>query len=355
MEEQKQEVSSQTAVPNRRGLWLSLFFGLAAAVYLYLNHFDPEQWRSIRWDARLAGWLALAIVLLLMRHAAYMLRLRTLTGRIFGWKKAALFVTIWEFSAAVAPTSKGGPLAMFFILLKEGAKAGRATAALLYIIFLDSSFFVFSFPIWWWVFGDRVLMPDSAPEQIRQLASGAFIITYLLMSSLWIFLVVFVFLRPQWGRMGLYWLAGWPILNRRATWLQNTADDFLTSSRELRTLPLRDHVLAIVGTLGSWTCKFAMINCLAIAFYPALPTDLATMAFVYARLNAMFIIMMFTPTPGGSGFAEIALAGFLSDLVPQSIGMVVALVWRSMAYYSYLVMGAIASSWYLSSGSRKQS
>jgi uncharacterized protein (TIRG00374 family) len=159
---------------------------------------------------------------------------------------------------------------------------------------------------------------------------------------------VFVFLRPNWGQVALYKIAQWPILRKRADWLRATADDFHVASRELRTLPLRDHLLAVAGTLGAWTFKFLMINCLALAFYPTLPADFATTAFVYARLNAMFIIMMFTPTPGGAGFAEIALAGFLSDMVPQSIGMIIALVWRTMAYYSYLILGAVASSWYVS-------
>ncbi|MEZ4941465.1 MAG: hypothetical protein R3D58_11365, partial [Saprospiraceae bacterium] len=52
------------------------------------------------------------------------------------------------------------------------------------------------------------------------------------------------------------------------------------------------------------------------------------------------IIMAFSPTPGGAGLAEVALAGFIADFVPAGIGLIIALLWRSMAYYGYLLLGA---------------
>ena len=55
----------------------------------------------------------------------------------------------------------------------------------------------------------------------------------------------------------------------------------------------------------------------------------------------MFIIMAFSPTPGGAGIAEVALTGFIADFVPKGIGLIIALLWRGMAYYGYLPLGAI--------------
>jgi uncharacterized protein (TIRG00374 family) len=109
----------------------------------------------------------------------------------------------------------------------------------------------------------------------------------------------------------------------------------------MRQQNARYHIRVILCALGSWTSKFLMINCLIIAIVPGTPIDGSTQAFIYARLVAMFIIMAFSPTPGGAGLAEIALAGFISDYVPQGIGLVVALLWRGMAYYGYLIAGAL--------------
>jgi len=51
--------------------------------------------------------------------------------------------------------------------------------------------------------------------------------------------------------------------------------------------------------------------------------------------------MAVSPTPGGAGFAEILFGGLLSDYVPGGISLVVASMWRAMAYYFFLLAGAI--------------
>lgn len=87
--------------------------------------------------------------------------------------------------------------------------------------------------------------------------------------------------------------------------------------------------------------RFLLLNALIIAIVPT--TDMHFMAqfALYARLEAMFVIMAFSPTPGGAGFAEFVFGGFLSDYVPRGISLIVALIWRAMAYYSYLLAGVI--------------
>jgi glycosyltransferase 2 family protein len=341
-------LSPSTSRPNIWSIILPLAFGIAASAYLFYNHFDLQQFAAIRWDARACAWIFLAFIFLIIRHLAYMLRLRTLTGKIFSWRKTALFVTIWEFSAAIAPTSKGGPVAMFIILLREGVKAGRATASLLYIMLLDASFFVLSFPIWWLIFGDRVRMPTEAPDAIRHFANSAFYITFGIMIGLFLCLLTFLFIIPSTGQRIMHALSRLPWSTKRKAAIHQLGDDFVTSAAEIRAMPIGYHLRALVGTLGAWTSKFLMINCLVLAIMPSIPLDGSTQLFIYARLISMFIIMTFSPTPGGAGIAEIALAGFLSDLVPQSLGIIIALLWRLMAYYTYVLGGAVASGWYFS-------
>lgn len=144
-------------------------------------------------------------------------------------------------------------------------------------------------------------------------------------------------------------LAKLPLLNRRAERLRQSGNDFVATATMLRLEPWQYHAKAIFGTIGAWTSKFVMINCLILALYPSIPVDVSTQPYIYARLISMFIIMTFSPSPGGAGLAEIALAGFISDFVPQSIGIVVAIIWRLMAYYPYLIIGAVAAGWYFSS------
>ena len=78
-----------------------------------------------------------------------------------------------------------------------------------------------------------------------------------------------------------------------------------------------------------------------IAIVDTTATDFLTQAALYARLETMFVIMAFSPTPGGAGFAEIVFGGFLSDYVPVGISLIIAFMWRGLTYYAYLFAGVI--------------
>ena len=54
----------------------------------------------------------------------------------------------------------------------------------------------------------------------------------------------------------------------------------------------------------------------------------------------MYIVTLFSPTPGGAGIAEIVFGGFLSDYIPATTALVIAFLWRILTYYSYLLAGA---------------
>lgn len=318
---------------------LPVLLGMAAVVYLFYRQFDLAQFRTINWSVQAFVWIGVALLLLLIRHAFYSLRIKTLTG--FSWRKSAELIVMWEFSAALTPTSKGGPFVMLFILTREKLSAGRTAAAVFYTMVCDSGFFVLSLPLLLAIYGPPMLYPGMKSFSDVGLASGTFFVTYGLMVTYWCFLVFLLMVRPRYAKIALDWLAKRDLLKRFAPKLTLLGEEFTLAATELRQQNWRYHLGVIVGTVGAWTSKFIMINCLIIAIVPSTPIDGSTQAFIFARLTAMFIIMAFSPTPGGAGLAEMALVGFISDYVPKGIGLVVALLWRLMAYYGYLLAGSI--------------
>jgi uncharacterized protein (TIRG00374 family) len=68
---------------------------------------------------------------------------------------------------------------------------------------------------------------------------------------------------------------------------------------------------------------------------------------LFARQLILWIMMMISPTPGGSGFAEIILGRYLSDLIPvddvhaNGVSMAMALIWRILSYYPFLIAGVL--------------
>lgn len=320
---------------------LPVLLGMAAVGYLFYSQFDPEKFRSIQWTASAWAWISVALLLLVLRHLSYSFRLYVLTGGHFTFRKCIELIVLWEFSSALTPTSKGGPFVMLFVLTKEKLSAGRTAAAVFYTMVCDSGFFVILLPILLLIYGPPMLYPGMSSFSDGRLASGTFFVTYSMMLVYTSFLVFFLFVNPKAAKALLGWLAKLPLLKKFAAKLTFLGEEFSLAANEMRGQPWSYHAKVILGTLGSWTSKFIMINCIIIAIVPTTPVDGATQAFIYARLVAMFTIMTFSPTPGAAGLAEIALASFISDYVPQGIGLVVALIWRGMAYYGYLLLGAL--------------
>ncbi len=104
---------------------IPVIVGLGVAVWFFLRDFDPAQFRSIRWTGTAFFWIGASVLLLVIRHLFYAFRLRSVTAGALSWRKCIEMIVIWEFSAALTPTSKGGPFVMLFVLTREGLSAGR--------------------------------------------------------------------------------------------------------------------------------------------------------------------------------------------------------------------------------------
>jgi len=62
---------------------------------------------------------------------------------------------------------------------------------------------------------------------------------------------------------------------------------------------------------------------------------------VFARQLIMWVILLISPTPGGSGIAEFIFSDFLGDFIPVGLTAALALLWRVVSYYPYIFIGAI--------------
>ena len=316
---------------------MPVLISVCAVGFLFWYTFDADKFKAIQWDGRAWLWIFASFLLLLLRHFSYALRLRALTDKVLSWTNYLKLVVMWEFSSAITPTSKGGPFVMMFALPKEGISVGRSTAAIMYTMALDAGFFVTMLPLMLSLFGSDMIFPEKVGSG---LASGVFFTTYTLMAAYWICFMVFLFFRPELLRRILRFLSRMPFFKKYGSGMYHLGDDFVVSAKEIKAQPFSVHLTAIVGTVGAWTSKFLMINCIMLGVWPELPLDGQTQAFVFARLVAMFIVLAFSFTPGGAGLAEIGLVTFISDFVPTTIGTVVALIWRGMAFWGYLLAGA---------------
>ena len=87
---------------------------------------------------------------------------------------------------------------------------------------------------------------------------------------------------------------------------------------------------------------FVVVNAILMAFFVLKDTDWATQFLIFARQLIMWIMMLISPTPGGSGFAEFVFKEYLGSFIiggGAGVAIAMAIVWRLITYYPYLFVG----------------
>ncbi len=132
-----------------------------------------------------------------------------------------------------------------------------------------------------------------------------------------------------------------PILRRFRPSMRRVGSDMINSSYRLRTRSWTFWLKSFFATFLSWTSRYWVVNALLVAFW-ASRYSWAEHFVIFGRQLIMWIMMLVSPTPGGSGFAEFVFKEFLVEFIPGTgVAVGIALLWRLITYYPYLIIGAI--------------
>jgi len=320
---------------------LPSILGLGVVVWLMYREFDIAVFRAMQPGIHTAGWLLMAAGMYVLRHMFFAWRLRMVTDGFFSWMASVRLIVLWEFSTAVSPTRVGGAGVALYLLTREGLSGARTIATVLYNMISDTVLFMISLPLLFLVVGPGMIRPG--------LSSLNDVDGY---GMIFLGMVAFIYL------YGMLFFAGlfvWPsaisgLLRRLASlrWLQrwsdvflNTADEMVLTAAAVRKKPVFWHVRIFLATLGAWLCRFAAFPFLFLAFVSTFQPGFYDILTILARGESMHVITSATPTPGAAGVAEYVFGGFFSDYVPLGVAAVIALSWRLLGYYSYLVAGCI--------------
>ncbi|MBL7815519.1 MAG: flippase-like domain-containing protein [Saprospiraceae bacterium] len=320
---------------------LPILLGLGVVAFLVLRNFDFEKIKHIHWSAATFGWIALAFALMVIRHLAFSLRMWVLAQGHFSFVKCIELVMIFEFSLCITPTTAGGAAVSLFVLTQEHLSAARTTTIVLYKVVLDTLFFVGTFPLLFAINGAKVIRPGMESLADGNWESRLFFFSYAGMVSYGLFLFYGLFVNPTLIKRALVGATRLPFLSRFNERMEKLGSEIVLASEDMKNIGWRQHTAAFGATWVAWTCKFLLISCLIFGI------DHPTMTFarevlLYSRLQAMFIIMALSPTPGGAGIAEGLFYPFLHDFLSNlEVATVIALIWRLMSYYLYLAAGAI--------------
>lgn len=288
-------------------------------------------------------WLFMCLVMMAFRDLGYMIRIRILTDRELNWKRSFDVIMLWEFASALTPSVVGGSGVAMFILNQEKIPLGKSTAIVLVTALFDELFYIIMVPICILLAGWENLFPAEILETVVKLPGGyhvgieeAFLTGYFFIFFLTIIILLSVFFAPQSFKTVLVKIFSIPGLKRWRPQATEVGDEVVITSVELKGRKLNFWVKILGATFFSWTARFLVINCLIFAFVSS-----ADHFILFARQMVMWVIMLISPTPGGTGIAEFVFKGFLQEYTLPNLAGFQAFLWRLFSYYPYLIIGAI--------------
>ncbi|MDR1021955.1 MAG: flippase-like domain-containing protein [Prevotellaceae bacterium] len=291
--------------------------------------------RNVDVSWRLWCFLLLALALMAGRDFGYMLRLRLLSDKELSWRQSLRVIMLWEFTSAITPSAVGGTSVAVVYVNKEGLSVGRSSAIVMATSLLDEIYFVVMFPLL------LLLVPFQQLFVVNStIATGLLTVTLAgyFIKLTWVLMLLYgLFVKPRSLRWLIIKVFSLPLLRRWKAGAVKAGDDIVVNASELKHRSLIFWLKSFAATFLSWTSRYWVVNALFLAFFAVHDHVL-----IFARQLIMWIMMLVSPTPGGSGFAEFVFKQFLGDLIPVAgLTVIIALLWRLITYYIYLFIGAI--------------
>lgn len=324
---------------SRVKLILPTILGLGMIYYLYKD--ELIDFEGLEWTFKTTWALMLALLMVVIRDAAYVVRIKILSLGELSWKSSLNSVMLWEFASALTPTILGGSAFAVLILKREGLNLGRSVATVLITVVMDEIFYVIAVPIVVLFVGFDAFFPTDFSNlwfglSVKTIFFSGYILTCIVSAVV----LSALFISPKGTGKVIGLIFKLPIINRWSYKVENWTEDWSVSSKNLKGRSFKFWAGAGGATLASWSARFLTLNAILYAFI-----ETVAHGEIIAKQLAMWIVMLLSPTPGASGLAEYYFEPFIGPAVPTilaagTLGLVV-LAWRFLTYFIYLIIGAL--------------
>lgn len=315
-----------------------IIIGLSVSAWLLIRNFNAKAFDFVQFSWHTILFIFIAFLMMFIRDIAYMYRIRILAEKKISWRQAFNIIMLWEFSSAVSPSVVGGTAPAIFFLYKEGLSVGKSTAVVLTAIFLDEIFFIVSVPLVYLGYGNNIFPPGS--NNYHELIMG-FYLGYGIIFVYTLLLAYALFVNPYLFKKLISWIFLLPFLRKWRLSTRKYANQLIQTSKIIKGKPAGYWIKSMLATIFSWTGRYWVVNFLLMAFFVQ-TYNLYDQFLIYGRQLTMWIILLISPTPGGSGIAEYIFTDFLRDFIPNaSWGITLAIFWRLISYYPYLFIGVV--------------
>ncbi len=306
----------------------------------YVKRTYEDALKQVDWTFYSGLWLFLAILMMGLRDLAYMIRIRVLTDKRLSWKQSFFVILIWEFASALSPGVVGGAAVAMFILAREKIEMGRATAIVVITALMDNLFYVVMTPLVFIFISNADLFPSGEGASfLSSNTQSIFWLGFMIIVGVCTILFTSIFFYPRLIKIIIITIFKLPFLRR---WKRNalqTGNDIVVTSKELRGKPAKYWLASFGATVMSWVARYLVINFILMAF---VELGFLDNVLIFGKQLVMWLIMLVSPTPGGSGIAEVIFADLLGNFVASSLLIsALAILWRLISYFPYLFIGFI--------------
>ncbi len=316
-------------------IFIPILIGLLVVGWMFWNEFDVESFIEVDFTWKSISFILLACFLVLFRDFWMVVRFRMMTNKEFTWTQGFRVNTLKEFASSVMPSTVGGGGLIILFLNREGINAGRSTTIAMVNLFLDNLFLIFGcltiflFIPFSEIFNNTTVVSSSI--------SVVFWVVFPILCVWNTILHIGLFHRPDLIGGFFRRLFRLPFLRRWKNQIVTFTDNLVEASHEIKKKSFGFWLRAFLVTSLSWSARFLVVNALFLAF-----SSTGNQLIIFVRQIIIFLVMVISPTPGGSGLSEIAFKELYSDLA-LGIGpiLVIICVWRIITYYAYLLMGVI--------------
>lgn len=314
---------------------LPIVIGVGVVVWLFLKDFNPAALSMLTFDTRTVLSLAACLLFVFGRNFGLAWRFRTITDGRLSWRRAFRVDLMCAFTSAITPSAVGGSALAIFYLNREGIKVGQATTLTLTTLFLDEMFFVVFCPILVLVLPIGELFGTTTGNVFLESVKVIFWLVYAGIVVWAAILFLGILARPEWLErtviklFSLRWLRRWKEGAVRMT------SGMRATSTWVKGQSKRWWLNVFGATTLSWFSRYLVVNALFFGFVPA-----ASQLLVFGRQFVVWVVLMISPTPGGSGVSEWLFTNYYGDMIGDlSAALVIAMIWRVVSYYIYLVAG----------------
>lgn len=320
-------------------VFLPVIIGLVVIAWLFAQEFKIETLQMIDYSSHLFICILLAIIFMFGRDLGHFWRFRVITDKHFKWHQAIRVNYLCEFTSAVTPSAVGGSSFAILYMYSEGLSLGRSTTLVMATLFLDELFFVITCPIVIFLIPYSDLFGFNVQDSYFITGLSLFFWLVYAGITIWTIILFFgLFIKPRAVAQALAWAFRFRPLRRWQHKMITLGDNMQSTSVELKRHNFIWWLKAFAATSLSWLSRYMVVNALFWGFAPY-----ADQIIIFGRQVVVWVVLMISPTPGGSGISEWIFAKYYGDLLnldSQGITLIIALFWRIISYYAYLIIGA---------------